>query len=287
MYPDHFLHRNKIRPTGVSDGEVAGQWRPVSEHEVATSVCDKGVETCTFVPDLDGNPDITCSLGNLPSLPGVTRYCPAPDPLPPTKHNGLCHGVSVQEIILSSEDLKLVNSNRRQSGITPTSPTSFVPEIVTVQERPPRYVFLLETSASMLDDDDWKWINRALQKLLRYDLPGGLEVGLVTYSHVARLEFALTELPARGEETGLRAHLADILPDQYRLLGAGGGRPCLLCGVTRALELLGPDKEGGVLVLLTRGGKVSAGERAKLLEYAEYYQIRNGGIFSENWSGKQ
>ena len=97
--------------------------------------------------------------------------------------------------------------------------------------------------------------------------------GLVTYSDVARMEFNLTRLPDRGEDKGVRAHLADILPDKYRLL-ASRGQPCLLCGVTRALEVLGPDKQGGALVILSRGGPVSAGERAKLTEYAEYYQVR-------------
>ena len=101
--------------------------------------------------------------------------------------------------------------------------------------------------------------------------------GLVTYSDVARMEFNLTRLPDRGEDKGVRAHLADILPDKYRLL-ASRGQPCLLCGVTRALEVLGPDKQGGALVILSRGGPVSAGERAKLREYAEYYQVRMSSL---------
>ena len=235
-------------------------------------MCDKEVDSCWFVPDPDMNPNITCSLGNLASWPQVTRYCPSPNPLPPTKQNGLCHGLSVQEIILKSEDLRLVNGNKRK--VSAQTARSYVPEIVTVQEKPPRFVFLVETSATMLDNDDWRWINKALQKLLRYDLTAGLEVGLVTYSDVARMEFNLTRLPDRGEDTGLRAHLADILPDKYRLLASGGGVTCLLCGLTRALELLGPDKQGGQLIILSRGGPVTAGERAKLMEYAEYYQVR-------------
>ena len=267
VYPDHYLHRNKILPTGVSDGEIRGQWRTE-----AGSVCDKEVETCWFVPDLDRNANITCSLGNLASLPKVTRYCPSANPLPPTKQNGLCHGLSVQEIILKSEDLKLVNGNKRK--VSAHIASSLAPEIVTVQEKSPRFVFLVETSASMLDNNDWRWINKALQKLLRYDLSAGLEVGLVTYSDVARMEFNLTRLPDWGGDTGLRAHLADILPDKYRLLASGGGVSCLLCGLTRALELLGPDKQGGKLVIITRGGPVTAGERAKLVEYAEYYQVQ-------------
>ena len=272
VYPDHYLHHNKILPTGVSDGEITGQWRTGAD-----TACDKEVDNCWFVPDPDRNSNITCSLGNLASLPRVSRYCAGSDPLPPTKHNGLCHGLSVQEIILRSEDLKLVNRNTRKVSSTQTA-MSFVPEIVTVQEKPPRFVFLVETSTTMLENDDWRWINKALQKLLRYDLSGGLEVGLVTYSDVARMVFNMTRLPDQGEDSPLRGHLADILPDKYRLLASGPGLTCLLCGLTRALELLGPDKQGGQLVIISRGNQVSAGERAKLVEYAEFYQIRVSSV---------
>ena len=41
VYPDHYLHHNKILPTGVSDGEITGQWRTGAD-----TACDKEVDNC-------------------------------------------------------------------------------------------------------------------------------------------------------------------------------------------------------------------------------------------------
>ena len=102
--------------------------------------------------------------------------------------------------------------------------------------KPARYVLVVETSSSMSTNDDWRWMNKALQKLLRYDLDDKTEVGLVTYSHTSKIEFNMTQL------AGVRQHLADILPDKYRL-DKSRSETCLLCGVTNALEILGQHKQ--------------------------------------------
>ena len=120
----------------------------------------------------------------------------------------------------------------------------------------------------MSDNDDWRWINKALRKLLLRDLAAGVEVGLVTYSHTAAAQFPLTRVTERA-----RPHLAVLVPDRYKLeRGAAGA--CLLCGLTAALELLGPSKQDGRIVIITRGGAVSPREQLKVAEYAEYYQLR-------------
>ena len=46
---------------------------------------------------------------------------------------------------------------------------------------------------------------------------------------------------------------------------------CLVSCLTRALELLDLDKQGGKLVIITWGGPVTAGESAKQVEY---FQVR-------------
>ena len=120
----------------------------------------------------------------------------------------------------------------------------------------------------MSDNDDWRWINKALRKLLLRDLAAGVEVGLVTYSHTATAQFPLTRVT---EHT--RPHLAVLVPDRYKL-ERGAAEACLLCGLTTALELLGPNKQDGRIVIITRGGAVSHREQLKVAEYAEYYQLR-------------
>ena len=46
---------------------------------------------------------------------------------------------------------------------------------------------------------------------------------------------------------------------------------CLLCGLPRALKLLGLDKQNGKLVIITWSWLVTAGEGAKLVKY---FQVR-------------
>ena len=45
----------------------------------------------------------------------------------------------------------------------------------------------------MSENDDWRWINKALQKLIRYDLSDA-EIGLVTYTDVSDVEYNMTKL---------------------------------------------------------------------------------------------
>ena len=50
------------------------------------------------------------------------------------------------------------------------------PEIVLIQEPEVKYILAVETSADMGDRDNWKWVNKAVQKLIRYDLPTNTQV---------------------------------------------------------------------------------------------------------------
>ena len=68
------------------------------------------------------------------------------------------------------------------------------------------------------------------------------------------------------------------MPDLYRL-ARNKGR-CLLCGVNVALqEVLGEDKEGAHLVLVTWGGPdtLSLGNEAALRQ-AEYHQVKLSSV---------
>ena len=72
------------------------------------------------------NAGLTCSLGYLPRLAGVSAYC-RPEQLAhrlaPTKHNVVCGGRSVHEVVHASPDYQLVqprdsnNSNNGENNI--------------------------------------------------------------------------------------------------------------------------------------------------------------------------
>ena len=118
---------------------------------------------------------MTCSLGYLPDLPGTRTYC-RPDqlihPLAPTKQNVVCDGRSAYDVITGSEDYRLVGAPRHagsSNGGSGFNITSHSPLVEVVVEPEERIVLILESTASMNEDDDWKWIAKVAHKIIRYN----------------------------------------------------------------------------------------------------------------------
>ena len=256
VYPHYYIDQNRVLPTGMSEDNITGSWVSLDGDN---KTCMTDIDTCYFQIEARSHQP-QCSLGTNPQLGSVTKYCEGIKLGAPTKHNALCHGQSVQEVIRNSPDFTEMREMRRTAGSQ-----LLPPHIVTVQEKYPRYILVIETSSSMADNDDWRWVNKALQKLLRYDLPDSAMVGLVTFSDISKVEVEVTRL---GDH---RSELADILPDKYRL---GGGQTCMVCGVTKALETLGRDKQGGHVVLISRAATLTERDSRKMKEFFSYYQAK-------------
>ena len=88
----------------------------------------------------------------------------------------------------------------------------------------------METSSSMDIHNQWKWINKAAQKFIRYDLPLHSNLAIVTFSNNSRVAHVMSAI--HSEEA--RARLADTVPDKYHL--AHTDVKCLLCGVQQAIQ---------------------------------------------------
>ena len=78
--------------------------------------------------------------------------------------------------------------------------------------------------------NQWKWINKAAQKFIRYDLPLHSNLAIVTFSNNSRVAHVMSAI--HSEEA--RARLADTVPDKYHL--AHTDVKCLLCGVQQAIQ---------------------------------------------------
>ena len=252
-------------PTGVSNTRVQGDW----VHVTGQSHCQPGHNTtCVYHPSGPNN-QVSCSLGSYPLLPNVHSYC-AQEQIDrevlesgPTKQRVICEGRSAAEIISSSDDM---NIGRRVTTAGPRSP----PRIDFVQSPAPTHVLVLETTASMADNDDWKFINKAAHKLIKYDLPDSTRLGVVSFSNKSKLEAPLTTIQ------GSRGHLADIIPDKYRLAREEDSGRCVLCGINMAMtEVLGEHKEGAHIIIVTRAGPdtLSDTDKVAIREYIEYYQV--------------
>ena len=107
---------------------------------------------------------MTCSLGYLPQLPNTWSYC-RPDQLThqlaPTKQNVVCDGRSAYDVITSSEDYRLVGAPKREFN------ASRSPLVELVMEPEERIVLIMESTASMNENDDWKWIQKVAHKIIR------------------------------------------------------------------------------------------------------------------------
>ena len=244
----------------MTDTRVEGAWvHPTTGQSHCVPSTD---QACTWHPS-GPNSLVTCSLGSWPLLPQVTDYCPQERIVQepgPTKQRVMCEGRGAWEVIMEHGDMEV---GQRSRGIEVSAP-----RIDVVTAPPPTHVLVMEITPSMTDNDDWKYINKAAHKLIKYDLPDWTRLAVVSFTNESRVEAPLTSL------RGSRGHLADIIPDKYRL-GNTEAR-CVMCGVETALtRVLGEHKEGAHLILVTRAGEdtLDTTDMATLREYTEYYQV--------------
>ncbi len=286
-YPNYYVSAaasgDVVLPTGTVNAPVEGLWvdgrgRPDCDPLRPGAVCH-------FRPFVR-NDAVNCSLGFMHFLPNVRSFCDrravasAGVSLPPTKHNVLCGGRSADEVIRKHDDF----ANRykigrgdgdgrgRGGGSQGSSARSHrYPTLSVVREPDPQYVLVMETSTAMDAHGQWRWINRAAQKFIRYDLPSGARLAIVTFSNTSEVRHELTEV--RGGAT--RARLADSVPDKYHL--SPSRTQNLLAGVQKAVHsVLGNNVAGGHLVVVTRGlqESLSISDEQTISEYVKYYHIK-------------
>ena len=120
-------------------------------------------------------------------------------PMAPTKHNIICDGKSAADVIESHEDFAHRMSHPLEGAaskkrIAQEEYPKLEPEITVVRDPTEKYVIILETSASMDDHGQWKWINKAAQKFIRYDLPLNSHMAIVTFSNTSRVEHPMAQI---------------------------------------------------------------------------------------------
>ena len=242
IYPNFYKVEDKFLPTGTTNAPVRGVWL----HTNGTEGCNPASGSCYFDPEGE-NDEVTCSLGYLSNLPSVKSWCQAGDlhgPLPPTKHNILCAARPALDIIRSNKEFASLSA-------TPRLQRSLVPTFHIVRNPTPKYVLLIETSSAMASN--WKWVRKAVQNLLQYELPDNTNVAIVTFNSEARVESKLASLASDSA----RARVADTIPDSANKLGETGVG-CVSCGVRVAVEQVLAGREAGGHILLVSSGNSNA-----------------------------
>ena len=243
MYPHFFYENGQILPTGTSNVLLGGVWKSESTNQAG---CDPSQDSnCHFYPNEKQTREMTCSLSGFEFLPNVTKFCDSKEIAisGPTKHNILCQGKSALEVIESHADFTRYHQHSSETRTPKNRETKF--EIVR-EPLEQQYVLVIETSQSMDKKGAWKWINKAAQKFIRYDLPFNSNLAIVTFSNVSKVEHAMVQV----HSDQIRARLADTIPDKYHL--SKSSKKCVLCALQNVIDLVGLSSQAGTnIVLLT------------------------------------
>ena len=251
LYPSYFYSKGQILPTGNADVDIDGDWINVFSGQRG---CDPSIDKdCVFHPRSKSLENVTCSIGFAPFLPNVDKFCDrVPGPMAPTKHNILCEGRSALEVIESSPDIVSLPARNTQHGHRVANigllATSLEPQVEIVREPMQQYVLVMETSASMDRLGQWKWINKAAQKFIRYDLPVNSNLAIVTFSNTSKVEHPMVQV----HSDQVRSRLADTIPDRYHL--SRFDQKCVLCALQKIVHEVVRDNHAGThIILLTHG----------------------------------
>ena len=163
-----------------------------------------------------------------------------------------------------------------------------------VREPSPKYVLILESSSSMIEQNlwkwvhksetsasmdrlgQWKWINKAAQKFIRYDLVDKSRLAIVTFSEESKVQHPLATL----SDERSRARMADTIPDKYKVQRSPNQR-CVVCGFQTAMQkVLSGEEAGAHLILVTRGDNytLSLTDENLILEHVRKFQIKFSAI---------
>ncbi|XP_042891198.1 calcium-activated chloride channel regulator 1-like [Penaeus japonicus] len=191
-------------------------------------------------------PNGVTSFMALPENPAVTQLCDegSHDRDVPTRHNLLCGGKSVWEVLRASPDFQ---NNWDVEGELRESDVAFR----YVRTQPPKVVLLVDDTDVMIVQKRWEFVRKAVRKVVTYDVPDGYSVGLVVFDSAAATKYPLTRLT----DGATREKVGSSLPRNPSR--EPHHKRCLLCGLREALRMLQQDNTGsgaGHVVLVTAGG---------------------------------
>jgi len=284
LFPHYFTSLDgKLLPTGTANDILDGRWIDTeSKEECDPRRTANNGKTCIFNPS--SNKHIFCSLGNYYQLPSVKTFCNSVTsmgmPMGPTKHNLMCDGRSSGDMINGHPDLQMAantydGASSRHASQQDSGTPKLETEISVVRDPTEKYVVILETSATMDEQGLWKWVNKAAQKFIRYDLPTGSHAAVVTFSNTSKVEHSMAQI--NSDE--IRSRLADAIPDKYHL--SRSDSKCLLCGVQKAIhDVLRNNMAGAHLILITRGSvdTLTLNDEKTLSDYIKFYHLKVSSI---------
>ena len=125
---------------------------------------------------------------------------------------------------------------------------STVPEINVVPRARTRLVLAIQSTENMMEHI--KWINKASQAMIRYDMADNSEIGVVTFNNITKMEHEIVTL---DDET-TREKVADTVPGKYQLVDHNV--TCITCMLDHLVtRVLHNNTEGVHIVIVATAGE--------------------------------
>ncbi|GFO31308.1 calcium activated chloride channel [Plakobranchus ocellatus] len=211
-------------------------------------------ENCVFSPYTLGryNDNITASIMDRQYVPTITDFCNddksdlkrVHNYESPSRHNRLCGSRSTWDIIANSPDF-VNGANSPKDGLD-TTPVFKVARLATTR----RMILALDTSNSMEEDNKLTRAKQAVTSFIEDALHDDVPLGVVSFSHQAKLISPVQKLHSQKE----RRSISNRLPTR------GHGATSLGVAVLKALEALQQhdrNATNALLVVITDGRETS------------------------------
>ncbi|CAB4064686.1 CLCA3_4 [Lepeophtheirus salmonis] len=259
-YPVYYERNETLIPSGNTDDRALhGEWK-----DGCNPQNDKN---CYF--KYSDTSEIKCSLGFVPFLSNVSGFCHKNnnfDSVKSTKQFTLCQGKSSSQIIHDHKDFqslsRLFHHPHPESTLV-----SFVREPIK------KYLFFVEASSTVANSGLWKWISKATQNLIRYDLPEGSEISIVTYSN----ETFVMAKSAILKNNKIRGQLADRMPSKQQVKASSEKSFVSVAFDFIISNKLGLDSSGTKIVIIKRDSDEDGLNREweqKLINYTRRNQVQ-------------
>ena len=189
--------------------------------------------------------------------------------LAPTKQAVLCQGRSAMDVILSHQDFYDLPEKTRQTG-------DIAPQLTIVREPSAKYVLAIETSALMSEGETWRWIEKATNKFIRFDVPGNSLVSILTFAGTGQTDTVSIEHPlVQVTSDAVRSQLADTIPGKYHL--STEQQTCATRAVQTAVEeVLQGNTAGAHIILVSSGDKncLTAEDQKMIVKYVNMNNLK-------------
>ena len=241
---------SEVKPNLCTSLEVEGSQSSVSGGPCLT-------EESTGLPGPDcyftatGPSSLQSSIMALPYLPGTDQWCDTTEDLIhdaelPTKHNTMCGGLSVMEVVQQHQDFQHFMPGEGGDNETDTTPHF---TIIRPDQANNPFVFVLDYSNSMGTNNRLNRMKQGVKRFLTVDaeLDMELPVGVVRFSGKSETDTFIAHEIVPVADEDVRDEIIDVVQGMDTTLYT-----CLGLGIRKGLKALkdyGMETGGGAIFL--------------------------------------